>query len=374
MLFRIFLVIAVLTSAVESRAQILYDGSFGSGLQLQAKDSTFFVKFTTRIQPNWNFNYNVDDEVLTDRMTVRRARLKFDGYFINQNLRYKIEYDVVGGYVRDAYIKYKFAPKWDLWFGQAKLPGNRERIVSSANLQLVDRSVFNNHFSLDRDLGFQLRNQFKVGNVVIRDIYALSAGNGILDLKSSKGVELTGKIEILPFGLFTKKGDYIGADIYREENLKMSIAFGADYNMSAYKSQGQVGFRTGTEEDLFMIFGDILLKYHGASFMIEVAQRTTPNAPSLVYDDEGVLSGAFYTGWGINLQGGYVFENMWEISGRYSYVEPDNGIYPSKEDFTLGLSKYVFGHNFKVQTDFTYRVEQFATDHIIGRLQMEFQF
>lgn len=371
---RVILILSLLGYVSISNSQIKYDGSFGKGITLETNDGTFGLKFATRVQPRWDFEYNIESDTYVDRMRIKRARLKFDGFFINKNLRYKIEYDVVGGYVRDAVIKYRFAPKWDLWFGQTKLPGNRERIISSGNLQLVDRSLFNALYSLDRDLGLQLRNEFTVGNVVVRDIFALSAGNGILDLSASNGVDLTGKIEILPLGKFTKKGDYIGGDIYREERVKVSIAFGADYNMKAYKSNGQVGTRPGAEADLFLVFGDVLLKYKGISLLVEAANRSTPNTSAIVSDSEGNVTGAFYTGWGMNLQGGYVFKKMWEISGRYAFTNPDIDYYNSRQDHTLGVSKFIIGHKFKIQADFTYRTEEGEDDHLIGRLQMEVHF
>ena len=36
-----------------------------------------------------------------------------------------------------------FAKNWELWAGQTKLPGNVERVISSGDLQLVDRSLLN---------------------------------------------------------------------------------------------------------------------------------------------------------------------------------------------------------------------------------------
>lgn len=355
-------------------SQIKYDGNFGDGLRFETKNETFGLKFGTRIQPRWDFEYNLETDSYVDRMRIKRARLKFDGFFINKNLRYKIEYDVVGGYVRDAVVKYRFQPKWDLWFGQTKLPGNRERIISSGNLQLVDRSIFNDFYTIDRDLGFQLRNEFKIGKVIIRDSWALSAGNGILDLSASKGMEFTGKVEVLPLGKFTKKGDFIGGDLYREEKVKITVALGADYNQMAYKSNGQVGLRTGAEADLFLIFADFMLKYRGFSLMVETAKRSTPTSSSLVYDNEGNLIGSFYTGWGMNFQGGYVFKRMWEVSGRVAFTNPDIDYYTGITDYTLGASKYIVGNKFKIQADFTYRVEDGKDDHIVGRIQMELHF
>ncbi len=357
-----------------SYSQIKYDGTFGKGIGFETNDGTFGLVFGTRIQPRWDFTYDLQDSTFTDRMTIKRSRLKFDGFFINKDLRYKFEYDVVGGYVRDAVVKYRFAPKWDLWFGQTKLPGNRERIISSANMNMIDRSTYNTFFTLDRDLGFQLHNEFTLGEVLVLNHWAVSAGNGILDLSSSKGVELTGKFEVLPFGAFTKKGDYIGGDIYHEETIKLSIAFGADYNMSAYKSNGQIGTRPGENADLLLFSGDVLMKYKGISLLVEAGARSTPNQSAIVYDPEGNETGAFYTGWGMNFQGGYVFQNMWEIVGRYSFTNPNIDFYKSREEYLLGVNKYIFGHKFKVQADAAYHMVDGIDDAVVGRLQLELHF
>ena len=43
--------------------------------------------------------------------------------------------------ILDAVVKWGFAPGWELWAGQTKLPGNIERVISSANLQFVDQKL-----------------------------------------------------------------------------------------------------------------------------------------------------------------------------------------------------------------------------------------
>ena len=89
-------------------------------------------------------------------------------------LKYKLELGLsnkdIGGiseftnnaprYILDAVIKWNFHENLVLWIGQTKLPGNRGRVISSANLQLVDRSLLNKRFNIDRDMGVQLRHHF----------------------------------------------------------------------------------------------------------------------------------------------------------------------------------------------------------------------
>ncbi|MCK5856358.1 MAG: hypothetical protein KAG64_02645 [Bacteroidales bacterium] len=365
-------------------AQIRYDGKLGNGLQLKTKDNSFYLKYRTRIQTRWDFEYDPTTTVLQNRAYVKRARLKFNGYFVNKNLRYKIEYDVVGGYVRDATIKYRMG-NFDLWFGQAKLPTNRERVVSSGDLQFVDRSIYNKYYTLDRDVGIQLHHHFYLGKVLIRDIYAISSGDGILDNRMSEGLSYSGKLEVLPFGKFTKKGDYKFADLDREPKPKLSFAAYASFNKSAYKSRGQIGVDLSSKADLLLMGADLFFKFKGYSFLIEVGQRLVTDGGVFVYDEFGNITGQYYTGWGMNVQTGYVLASNWEFSGRYATTVPEDLFrYSNKEmeDFTVGISKYIIEHNFKIQADFTFRqtVEFRWADNntysnaYIGRIQLEFQF
>jgi hypothetical protein len=256
---------------------------------------------------------------------VARGRLKFDGFMVNPDLRYKIEFDVVGGYVRDAMVKYRFAKHSDIWFGQGKLPGNRERVVSSGNLQFVNRSIFNDAFNIDRDVGIQFHHFFEIGSkMIIRDMYAVSTGNGIKNKRFKPKPSLTAKIEILPMGVFSGNGDYVSGDLKREKTLKMLLAFSADYNMDAYKSNSHIGVILDDNKDLLTLNADILLKYQGWSFMTEWGMRSAPNESAVVYDASNLATEAYYTGWGMNAQTGYLFENNWELSLRYAFTDPDD--------------------------------------------------
>ena len=368
-------------------AQINYDGAFGKGLRFKTNDGSFGLKIGVRVQPRWDYIYNETTQGFTQQAFVARGRLKFDGFMVNENLRYKIEFDVVGGYVRDAMVKYRFAPHSDIWFGQGKLPGNRERVVSSGNLQFVNRSIFNDAFNIDRDVGIQFHHFFEVGEkMIIRDIYAISTGNGIRNKRFKPKPSLTAKVEVLPFGEFTGKGDYVSADIKREQSLKMAVAFSADYNMDTYKSNSHIGFFMDDAKDLLTLNADILLKYKGWSFMTEWGSRQTTDSTALVLNESsGLAENAYYTGWGMNFQTGYLFKNNWEIAGRYAFTNPDQLIifdeddiasdrYSKTTDHTLCVSKYLFGHKLKIQADLTYRDIVGSDNLVLGRLQMEIHF
>jgi hypothetical protein len=94
MIKRVLTIIFISGLTLSLQSQVKYDGAFGNGLRFETKDESFGLRFTTRIQPQFNSVLNLENNTVTNRMRIRRARLKFDGFFIIKNLRYKIEYDV----------------------------------------------------------------------------------------------------------------------------------------------------------------------------------------------------------------------------------------------------------------------------------------
>src|SRR5690606_14254754 len=126
---------------------------FGNGLlNFMGKDSTWSAKVGARMQILTISSWSKTDEGYTNpeqNFLVRRARLKFDGFVHSPKLVYKIELglsnrDISGGsqftgntprYILDAVVKWNFYQNFVLWFGQTKLPGNIERVISSGNLQ-----------------------------------------------------------------------------------------------------------------------------------------------------------------------------------------------------------------------------------------------
>ena len=109
--------------------------------------------------------------------------------------------------------------------------------------------------------------------------------------------------------------------------------------------------------------------------MVEAASRSVADGSEYIFDDNGGVEAAYYTGFGANVQTGYVFKSNWELSGRYAFTKPNKTAY-NKEitDYTLGISKYIIGNNFKIQGDVTYREMPASQDEVITRLQVEFQF
>ena len=354
-------------------AQDLTNTPFGKGIiNLKSKDASWTTKVAFRFQTRYDGEYDFSDSSFSDRAYVRRARIKGSGYAFSPKVQYKFEYDVHNGKVLDAVIKWNFAGNWNLWFGQTKMPGNIERVFSSQKLQLVDRSLLNKYFTLDRDAGFQLRHKLNLGETfLVRSKLAVSQGEGLNRKAWSSGNSYTGRIELLPFGNFTKKGDYFASDLKREETPKLMLSVTYDYNDNATRQGVQMGNDiAGSTRDLRSIQADAHFKYRGLSFFGEYANRVATDGNAV--NDLGEV---YHTGSALNLQGGYLFKNNWELAGRYTQVDFEDATgLDNFTQYTVGFSKYVVGHNLKIQGDFGITQEANNDDILFIRLQTEFNF
>ncbi len=86
--------------------------------------------------------------------------------------------------LRDAVIFYNLSKAFRLGIGQTKLPGNRQRVNSSGQLQFAERSTTHDAFTLDRDRGIFFQNDFHVGKVVQKLYYSEFGEGRILFLQT----------------------------------------------------------------------------------------------------------------------------------------------------------------------------------------------
>lgn len=373
---------------------------FGEGmLNIVGKDSSWSAKFSSRIQflgaSKWKYGAGRFGKA-EQQFLIRRARLKLSGFAYSPKLGYKFqlgfsESDMaeispfngeVSNVILDAVLMWNFHKNFDLWVGQTKLPGNREQLFSSANLQLVDRSALNGLFGLDRDLGLHLQHHFYVfDKIIIREMIAVSKGEGrgVID-ENLGGYQYTARVEVLPFGNFLQEGDYVGGDIFREQTPKLSIAAAYNLTVDAVRThvnkgdylENDLGFY---ETDIATYYIDALLKYRGFSLLGEFSYRDA--ADPIAKNSDGSTTGQkVFTGKGLNVQGGYIFKSNWGIAGRFTTIIPDSGFVSNaiNNRYTVGGSKFVVGHKLKMQTDFTYATTDGKNDFLEWRMGINLTF
>jgi len=383
------------------QAQQISDTKFGKGmLNFIAKDSSFSVKFAPRMQSRFESKWNYDGQSYDSKelnFLVRRARLKFDGFAFTKNLKYKLELglsnrDISGAsdfnrntprYILDAVVMWNFHKGFELWAGQTKLPGNIERVVSSANLQLIDRSLLNSKFNIDRDMGIQLRHKSRWGKTFIsREKFAISQGEGRNITEGNKGgLQYTSRLELLPFGEFKSKGDYSQSDLSREEALKAMFSVTYDYNQNAVKTRSNMGsymFRADGslfQTDISTWFVDAMVKYDGFALMGEYAKRSADELFALQADGQTRTGDVVNVGSALNLQSSYLFQNNVELTVRYTTLDFSSVTKISDlSQLTFGLSKYVVGHKLKIQTDLSFSQKNGNQDYVQFRTGFDLHF
>jgi phosphate-selective porin OprO and OprP len=339
-----------------------------NGLGLYNNDSTFSMNLRFRMQAR--MGYTVDDnfKLASSEYFLRRLRVRMSGLMWSKKLNYDIQLSFSRGdmdwdntgfpnIIRDAVVSYKASKDLTLVFGQTKLPGNRERVVSSSELQFPDRSNANARFNIDRDFGAQIVYEPHIGKHAILVLKgALSSGKGrnnpSIAVARSDGFAYTGRMEILPMGEFAMKGDYTEGDWVREAKPKLSIGATYHLNEKALRTGGILGTLLQQPRDMEQVFVDAMLKHQGWALMTEYMNRTTKNDSPVTVSADGKTKTSVYDGFGVNTQLSYQFKNHWEIGGRYTVVEPTGETRltePQQKDYSIGVTRYLNYHRLKLQ-------------------------
>jgi len=362
--------------------------TFGKGLGIISPDSLFLLNIRFRMQNRAAFTTVSDEDLSIDRVEarVRRLRLRFDGYLYNPRLTYLIQLAFTRGdmdwddtnfpnVIRDAMVIYAVNSHFSIGLGQTKLPGNRQRVNSSGDLQLADRSIVNSTFNVDRDFGAQVyyNNTIDKFYYVLRG--AISSGEGRNVTSSDKGLAYTGRVELLPLGKFTNGGDYFEGDLAREKKPKLSVGATWSGNYNTLRTGGQLGKSLYSPRDMKTVMLDVLYKHKGFALATEFLKRTSPDP---ITTNTAGDKRFIYVGHGENYQASYLMKNDFELVTRYSAVTPSEEITDLEEQikqYTFGMNKYIRGHRIKLQWDLTYEKNIWLkpVDDNLNRWQVRFQ-
>ncbi|MFC0263355.1 porin [Fontibacter flavus] len=351
---------------VESDERALLKVDEGIGF---SKDSVFLMNFRFRMQNRAGFNtLDGDDfEVNQFEMRVRRLRLRFDGFVGNPKLQYYIqlafsradldlESGLVAQPIRDAILYYVFNDNFYIGFGQSKLPGNRQRVISSGNQQFADRSLANALFTIDRDFGLFLYQTIPFKNASIIQLKGvISTGDGRNAPAINNGLAYTGRLEYLPFGKFTNSGDYSEGDLEFEPKPKLALGITFSKNYKANRTGGQLGPELFATRNMDSFIVDGIFKYQGLAISVEYLQRTSSDP--ITSNAEGDIR-FVSVGKGLNSQISKMLDPKNEIALRYTKVTPDASIaqFQNRADELLaGYSHYINGHRIKIQANFGYK-------------------
>ncbi|TVP46156.1 MAG: porin [Mongoliibacter sp.] len=358
----------IFSQTVESDERALLNVGESEGISF-SKDSLFLMNLRFRMQNRAGFNTLEGDafEVSEYEMRVRRLRLRFDGFVGNPRFQYYIqlafskadldlETSVVAQPIRDAILYYFINENLYVGFGQSKLPGNRQRVISSGNLQFADRSTANAIFTLDRDFGIFLYKTIPFKNQSILQLKGvISTGDGRNASAINDGLAYTGRVEFLPFGRFTNSGDYSEGDFEFEPKPKLALGLTYSDNQKATRTGGQLGQELFDPRNMNSFIVDGIYKHLGWAVMGEYLHRSSVDP--VTSNEQGDIRYVF-VGWGLNSQVSKMLDRKNELAVRYSKVTPNVQIseFQQRVDEALvGFTHYVNGHRIKVQANLGYK-------------------
>lgn len=391
-IFTMVLLLAALLGGREARAQrygseVPYF-SFGKGVGIISPDSMYLLNIRFRMQNRVGLTTeSMSDLSLSEvEARIRRLRLRFDGFMLTERLTYVIQLSFTRGdldfddtgfpnIIRDAMLYYAVTPRLTIGLGQTKLPGNRQRVNSSGDLQFTDRSVVNSNFNIDRDFGLQVIYRQNIEDFWMVYRASLTSGEGRNINTTDLGLAYTGRVEFLPLGLFKNGGDYFEGDLMREEKPKISLGLTFSRNEEANRAGGTIGPFLFENRDINTYMSDFLMKYNGFALSTELLLREA-NDPITVNSETGDEAHVL-TGLGWNLQASYLFKNNFEVAARYSTIRPEHelAIYETDQaQYQVGVTKYLRGHRLKLQSDLTYdQYQSILTNDERGHWILRFQ-
>jgi phosphate-selective porin OprO and OprP len=359
----------------------------GKGVEINSADDDFQLRIRVRVQLLYSLvrgNLGPRDadepEELRNDFAIRRARFIFQGHAFGKDNQYKLEIDPLrpDNVVLDYYLDFTQNKNVEVRVGQYKISSNRQRVISSGDLQMVDRSSVNAEFSLDRDIGLDIRSRDFLGKNRMRYVLGISAGNGINNFHFQDfGMVYLVRLEYLPLGIFD---DYTEVDFDRT-GPRLSIGSTYSYFVHAEKQLGMIGapFADGGTANYQFAYADVMFKARGFSLLSEFALRTgTRIVGDITTDPDGnpIEPTLARNGAGWMAQAGYLIPKIrLEFAARGSIIRAI-GSSTSVQDSngtTFSASWYFFRHPFKIQADVSqeWRSEAFNDGGTTVRIQLQ---
>lgn len=361
------------------------------GFEFNTSDNKFLLQIQGRLQLRLSTPGDQDpvtyDDYLTENKTafkINRARLKIGGHAYEPWLKYYFEYELSQSNLLDFRIMLE---KWEfLSFkaGQWKVEFTRERFISSGEQQMVDRSLINREFTLDRQQGLE--------------VYGHLKGKGILDFNywaatltgTGRGSTTNDDNNIMYFGraqwnFLGREVGFEGSDLEFHEKPAAYVAFAAATNQSPYTRFSQagggslVGFEDG-EPGQYRVNQTNLesaFLYRGFSAQTEWHHKNITDK----------LNGNTTTQLrGYYVQGGYFFHYLFdwfpkkmEIAARHAEFKPNTDLPENLQTETsIACNWFFHGHKCKLTGEGSYFSYQDKSLPYEGgwrfRLQLDFSF
>lgn len=361
------------------------------GVLFTAPDDAFSLHIQSRLQfrfatPGDNDPVTFDDfnDEKNSVFKINRARLKVGGHAYKPWLKYYWEYELGRGNLLDFRIMIERWKWLNIKVGQWKVEFTRERRISSGAQQLVDRSILNRSFTIDRQQGIELYGRLEGRGAADFSYWAaVLTGSGRSNSENDdKNLMYFGRLQ------WNVLGDDLGfggiSDLQIHKTPEAQIAFSAVTNRSPFTrfSSSGGGFLTGFETQepgqyrINQGNFETAFVYRGFSWQSELHYKEVID--KLDADATTQLRGYY-------MQAGYFAHqaiSWWpkqlEIAARYANFNPNIDSETSLDEKSLAFNWFFKGHRNKLTAElssFDYETEDALLENELRfRIQWDISF
>ncbi|MFK8016348.1 MAG: porin [Gammaproteobacteria bacterium] len=387
---------AVVKTQVEEATPVVASHS-SKGFRLATRDGDWETNLLWRAQLRYTNPSTGDprrlssfDDASSATLEARRLRMKIGGHGFKPWLKYYFEVDLQPS--RDVDDSSSSASarvidwradvaKWSwggIRAGQWKIDYNRERVDSSGRQQFVERSIVNRVFTVDRQVGVQLRGHaFKGTSADLRWYAGVFNGEGRGVRNVDNNLMYIGRLQ---WNFLGRDLALRQTDVEYTELPTASLAFGGSTttgactrwsssgcgNLDGFTSAGSAGI---DQFEVDQAVQEFAYKWRGLSIQQEYHRKQVTDRIGGTKSD---LTGGY-------LQAGYFFHNLFpsvprplELAMRYAFVEEPNATDISfdndREELTLAANWFFRGHNNKLTLDVSHLSLE---DGLVGRGESE---
>jgi hypothetical protein len=341
-------------------------GHGAKGFELESDDGDFLIQIQSRLQFRLAYPGDADPLTLEDfedpdqlLLRVNRARLKIGGHGHRPWLKYFFEYELAQSNLLDFRFMLERYEGARVKIGQWKIHYNRERVISSGKQQMMDRSLINRPFTLDRQQGIAFYGRLRARSATDFSYWlSMLTGTGRGSRVNDDGQLMwMGRLQWNPLGRVVP---FSGSDPGRTEDPALLVGLAAVTNRSPYTrfSQDGGGQLEGFEEE-------VAGQYRVSQWMLETAYvgRGFAWQQELHWkqiDDR--VNDAVTTLMGNYAQAGYFFHGVWEsfpepleLALRHSIYDPNldrRGDF--QQELALAGNWFFAGHRNKLTGELTW--------------------
>lgn len=353
----------------------------GQGVGVASADGRFSINFNAFGQLQTSIVRTYESAALpgaaaegrTDlTLQIRRGRFVLFGNLFSPHIKYRIQFSFAPAEmlwkdgvphrspILDWFFTFDRFRDVTLVVGQYKVPYNHQRMLRVTGMQFVDRSQANFEFTLDRDIGLDLRSRDLGGLGKLRYYLGVYLGDGISKYGPSNfGLMYVGRFEVLPFGQYDdlEEGDL-------DRSMKPRMLLGAAYAFVDRDPHVNHGFGSaewldGGSATTHNATADLNFRIAGFSLEGAFFWRQGRRRPGDAVDvmGEPIPAAAARSGLGYFAQAGYLIPRVpLELGARFGQTRGLPGrlgtSLPNQTEVGGVLNYYIARHSVKLQLDY----------------------